>query len=352
MSSKILKYTILLLAIYLWLQAYSPILYKSSQLFPDDYRYGDLYRLSYLPQFKEEAIKCKPSPISQKFDEIVSINLFIIGDSFTEEERVNKNDFPTEKYQYCHWAKQTDIRLDSSKRNILILETVERTFKEHFSKSVDNFKMENSTENNAQNNQSWKKIVKEKIEKTIVFCFPKGIEERLEHTLFNYDFFLWFREIKATLNLNFFDRIEKKVVLSKDKQHIFYSDEADSTDSHSAFYPINHLEIDTLITQINDTRRKYLKAGFDEVYLSIIPNKVSILSPNLGTYNHLIERIQRDPRIQTPIIDTYSIFKKYPQKYYLKSDTHWNCEGRTVWLEKTNNAILLPPFPVKNYQNP
>lgn len=342
MTSKILKYSILFLAIFLWLQAYSPLIYKSSGLFPDDYRYGDLYRLSYLPQFKEKAIKCKPAPISQKFDNIVSMNLFIIGDSFTEEERVSKEDFPTEKYQYIHWAKQTDIQLDTSKRNILILETVERTFKEHFSKEVVNFKILNPYVSEVIFKPTLKGKLMENIKKVAIFCFPRGTEERLQHTLFNYDFFLWFREIKATLNLKFFERVEKKVVLSKDQKHIFYSEECDSTDSRSAFYPVNKSDVDTLISHINETRKKYLNAGFEEVYLSIIPNKVSILSPTLGDYNHLIERIQHDPRVQTPIIDTYSIFKKSPTQYYLKSDTHWNCEGRNVWLEKTNITILSP----------
>ncbi len=341
MFKKILKYLILIIAIYLWIQAYSPFVYKEIggkfKLFPDDYRYGDLYRLSYLPQFKEKAKKCVP--ISQKCGEIVSINLFIIGDSFTEAERVNEKDFPIEKYQYVHWAKHTDYQIDTTKRNVLILETVERTFKEHFSSVVDNF----SNQKEEAPNLTLRKRIEQKtveIEKTIV---PDGIEERLTHTLFNYDFFLWFRELKAYLNLNIFGRTEDEVVLSADKQYIFYADEADSTNSKSAFYPVNDSEIELFIQNINQTRKKYLNAGFDEVYLSIIPNKVSILSPDLGKYNHLIERIQGDKRLETPIIDTYSIFTKSPQKYYLKSDTHWTCEGRNVWLEKTNNAILTPP---------
>jgi hypothetical protein len=339
MFSKISKYLVLVIAIYLWIQAYSPFVYREIGgklgLFPDDYRYGDLYRLSYLPHFKEKAIKCKPTPISQKFDEIVPINLFIIGDSFTEAERVNKKDFPIEKYQYIHWAKYTDYQLDTSKRNVLILETVERTVKEHFSTIANNF-----TNNKEESKLSLRKKIEQKtveIEKTIV---PDGIEERLMHTLFNYDFFLWFREIKASLNLNIFGRTEDEVVLSEDKQHIFYADEADSTNSKSAFYPLSNSEIDLFVQNINQTRMKYLQAGFNEVYLSIIPNKVSILSPDLGKYNHLIERIQDDKRLKTPIIDTYSIFTKSPQKYYLNSDTHWTCEGREVWLQKVNKILV------------
>jgi hypothetical protein len=339
MFSKILKYSILIIAIFLWLQAYSPLIYKSTGLFPDDYRFGDLYRLSYLPDFKEKASKC---PTSKAGNPEQNVNLFIIGDSFTEAERVNKNDFNATNYTYTHWAKQADIQLDTSIRNILILETVERTFKEHFTQKAENFQLAGFNEKKGVSKKSWKRALVEKSDELITFCFPKGTEERLEHTLFNYDFFLQFRELKAQLNHNIFGRIENKVVLSKDEKHLFYVEEAGTTDEHSAFYPVSQSEIDTFILNINETREAYLKAGFDEVYLSIIPNKVSILSPDLGKYNHLIERIQADKKLQATIIDTYSDFKKSPDKIYLKSDTHWSCAGRDIWLEKVNKILKKP----------
>lgn len=339
MSSKIIKYCILLIAIFLWLQAYSPLIYKSTDLFPDDYRYGDLYRLSYLPEFKEKATKC-PTMDTNKAKQ--AVDLFVIGDSFTEAERVSKSDFDVANYTYIHWAKHTDIQLDTSKRNILILETVERTFKEHFSQKAENFQFAGVHKKEEISKKSWKRALIEKSDKLISFCFPKGTEERLEHTLFNYDFFLHFRELKAQLNHNIFGRIENKVVLSKDEQHLFYVEEAGATDKHSAFYPVSQQEIDKFILNINETREAYLTAGFDEVYLSVIPNKVSILSPDLGNYNHLIERIQADKRLQAPIIDTYTDFRKSPDSIYLKSDTHWSCAGRDIWLEKVNKILKKP----------
>jgi hypothetical protein len=334
MFKKILKYLILTIAVYLWIQAYSPFVYREIGgklgVFPDDYRYGDLYRLSLLPQFKEQAFECKHKKQNLK----KPIHLYLIGDSFTEDPKIQLEDFPIEKYHYVHWAKNSDYQLDTSKRNILILETVERTVKEHFSSVANNF-----TNIKEESQLSFRKNIEKKtkeIEKVVV---PDGIEERLMHTLFNYDIFLWFRELKASLNLNIFGRIEDEVVLSKDKQQIFYADEADSTNSKSAFYPMDDSEIELFVENINQTKLKYLQAGFDEVYLSIIPNKVSILSPDLGNYNNLIERIQEDKQLQISFIDTYSVFKKSPQKYYLKSDTHWTCDGREVWLQKVNSIL-------------
>ena len=336
MNKNVLKYLVLIIFIFLWIQAYSPFVYQEIggkfRLFPDDYRYGDLYRLSLLPQFKEKAYECEHKNISSK----QPINLYLIGDSFTEEPKMKLNDFPVEKYQYVHWAKSADYQLDTTKKNILILETVERTFKEHFSDVANNFTNEKEGVSKIPFRQKLTNQV-EKVEKTII---PDGIEERLMHTLFSYDFFLRFRELKSFINLQFFDRTEDEIILSKDKNEIFFADEADVNNSKSAFYPLSNTEIDTYIQKINLTRQKYLEAGFDEIYLSVIPNKVSILSPNLGKYNHLIERIQNDKKLKTPIIDTYSTFTKSPKKYYLKSDTHWTCDGREVWLEKVNSILM------------
>lgn len=336
--TKALKYIILLTAIYLWLQAYSPLIYKSSRLFPDDYRYGDLYHLSYLPQFKEELQPCPPT---KSVSTNSNVNLFVIGDSFTEEQRVNKNDVIAINYTNIHWSKQTDIQLDTTRRNILILETVERTFKEHFSQEVNNFNFGTIGKKSTQK-KSWKLSLKADVERVVLYIFPKSesIEQRFEASLFSYDFFLKFRELKANLNDLFFDRIEKKVILSKDENSIFFSEESSPTDSHSAFYPFDGKEKDILINNINGVREKYLNAGFNEVYLSIIPNKVSILSPNIGAYNQLIERVQSDPNLKLPVIDTYSDFKKNPSNYYLKSDSHWTCEGRNLWLKKVNKILV------------
>ncbi|MEY4538505.1 MAG: hypothetical protein RLZZ306_262 [Bacteroidota bacterium] len=340
MTSKYLKYSLLFLAINLWLQAYSPLIYKSSKLFPDDYRNGDLYHLSYLPQFKEKLEPCQSVKHNQP---IQNVNLYVIGDSFTEEQRVNKTDLIASNYFNVHWSKQAEIELDTNKRNILVLETVERTFREHFSKEVNNFKIKTQVNEN-KSNLSWKQVLKTRINQSILFIFPssESIEQRFEASLFSYDFFLKFREFKAILNYEIFGRIEKKVLLSKDKKNIFFSEEASSTDSHSAFYPFLDDEKNILINNLNLTREKYLKSGFDEVYLSIIPNKVSVISPNLGTHNNLIQRIQTDNKLEISVIDVYSDFQKKPLNYYLKSDSHWTCEGRDLWLNKINKILVTP----------
>lgn len=344
MLMKALRYIGLVLVIFLWAEAYFPEFYLAmgkSHLFPDDYRYGDLYRLSFLPQFKEKASICPDLLPGKSADH--KTNIFIIGDSFTEEQRVNANDFKAQNYDYTHWAKSKDIVLDTAQRNVLILETVERTFREHFGKEADNFRIVKNPGKNEENAPKPYVTKKQRLENFIKIFFPGGTEERLEHTLFNYDFFLFFKEIKAAFNLRFFDRAEKKVVLSKDRQSLFYFEEVESGEHQtSSFSEVSEAEIQHLVEMINQTQDKYKKAGFDEVYLSIIPNKVSILAPDLGKYNHIIEKVQTDRALKVPVIDVYSDFVRQPSEMYLKSDTHWSCAGRDIWLKKVNYSIFSP----------
>lgn len=332
------KYIVLVIAVFCWIQAYSPLVYRTTGkagFFPDDYRYGDLYRLSYLPNFKQKAIQCPDLLPKNNLQSPVA--LYLIGDSFTEEQRVNKHDLRVSKYQYTHWAKQSAIRLDTNQRNILVIETVERTCKEHLLQAIHNFDV-NPVPTSTQP-LSFRRKCKQVFEDGIAFIFPKGTEERLEHTLFNFDAILWIREMKASLNLKIFGRTEKSIVLDKSESHIFYVDEAGIDNEKSSFYPITATEIDSMVFHLNEARTSYLKAGFDEVYISLIPNKVSVISPEIASYNHLIERIQQHKNLQVPVIDVLSIFKKSPESYYLLSDTHWNCAGRNQWLIQINSRL-------------
>src|SRR5947209_617752 len=53
----------------------------------DKYRYGDLYGMSYLPNFRIEVIKL-PEKVSIDRSGERNINLFIVGDSYLESDFV------------------------------------------------------------------------------------------------------------------------------------------------------------------------------------------------------------------------------------------------------------------------
>jgi hypothetical protein len=139
--------------------------------------------------------------------------------------------------------------------------------------------------------------------------------------------------LKASLTLNWFDRANASVSLSKNHQHLFLnSDTNPKKPLNSSFVAVTDAEITALVDSVNSVASRYRQLGFDAVYLSIIPNKATILEKERDDYNHLIERVQNNPRLVVPTIDGYRAFEQSPASPYLKSDTHWNCEGRAAWL--------------------
>ena len=360
MTRSIIKAVILLTVIFIWIQSFSLDIFffmKEKGIFPDDYRYGDLYRLSYLKKFKGNLEKSNEHKYSGHKKTNSNTNLYILGDSFTVEDRVNKEDFNVNEYRQIHWLNSETIKLDSTQRNILIIETIERYFKERFSKDVHNIELQQNKTSTLIQSPIRKLPFIGKAINYLVTIFPSeylfiknkfnyfknskfpsssDIDKRLETTLFNYDLVLPIRELKASINYDFFDRVEKQIILSLNHEHQFIYQEADSTNNYSSFYPVTQFEIDNFIYFVNKTRDYYLKLGFKEVYLSIIPNRVSLLAPKLGIYNHLVERVQNSPNLNIQILDIYHIYQKNPIKYLSKSDTHWTVEGRNEWLKMVN----------------
>lgn len=334
---RILRYVILLIALVLWSGGLSTTvshwLYGLGVIV-DDYRFGDLYRLSALPQFKVKQPVCPPS---NRSSDTASTHLYLLGDSFSEPQRLGPSDFRVSHYQRVAWEHPQRIQLDSRKRNVLLMESVERHVREHFALPVREFVVEaDTTKTLSQRPTLLRRVVND--------LHLKGVEERLESALFSHDWAFWFKELKAKLTLDWFGRAYTSTSLSNDKQHIFLHSDTDTTKTkalNSSFSPLTDREVNTLVDSINATADRYRKLGFDEVYLSLIPNKASILEPNRGIYNHLIERIQTNSRLRIPIIDTYAAFSKTSSGVYLKSDTHWSCEGRALWLNLVRQKLRI-----------
>lgn len=341
------KYSFLFIFSILWIVGCHPTLRRAAfewGLTKDSYRYGDLYRLSNLAQFKQTTETCP-----KKFARNHSKNntaLYIIGDSFTEKERINADDFNTNGYVRIHWNDSLHISLDTTKRNILVLQTVERHFREHFAVPVHQFTIKNER-HSALEAQKESEVQKSNIQASDFFLAMykdteqvlKESEESLASFLFSADIFLFLKEWKAALNLNWFGRHNDQVALSPDKKNILFCWDTDSTRITSSFNYFPNSELQNLIRQVNQTRAYYKKQGFDEVYLSIIPNKTSIVAPEMGQYNHLVERVQQHSLLKTPFIDTWTPFSQHRQEVYSLSDTHWNCKGQAMWLEAVNHYL-------------
>lgn len=326
-----MKYVFLILFAFLWYLGFSKDLSKclfEKNITKDDYRYGDLYRLSNLAQFRVPVDKC----VRSKIKKTPNTSLILLGDSFVEKGRIDSNNFKSENFQRFFIADTIFTKINKSKKNILIIETVERHFRERFIKPYKNLQLTDNQE--IKNKISEKNYLKD----ILAYEVPYNTE-RHESLLFSSDFFLTFKEWKAWLNWKFFDRIDEKVFLSKNGKHILYYLDAQPSGITSCFDKISDEEINILVQNVNETYNYYKNLGFDEVYLSIIPNKTSILAPDLGKYNHLIERIQQHSAFKIPYLDIFTPIKRSKTLLYDIGDTHWNCQGKQIWIDEVNRKL-------------
>ncbi len=320
------RYFVISVALVFWLGGLSGTvshgLYDAG-IIADDYRNGDLYRMSALPQFRQPAPICPPA---NRDADTAQTHLYILGDSFSEEQRLSQDDFRVSYYRRAKWdTPPLRVQLDTTKRNVLLLETIERHTRGHFSRPVREVVVVSDTlQNPAPALTTWQRL-KEDIHWS-------DIEERLESALFSQEWAFRFKEIKAALTLNWFNRASVNVSLSEDQEHIFLDSDTDLATPLSSFSELSDPEVNALVDSINATADYYKGLGFDEVYLALIPNKVTIVEPDRSTYNQLIPRIQDNPNLRVPAINVYDAYRRAFVSPYLTGDTHWTCAGRATWL--------------------
>ncbi len=310
-------------------------------LVPDDFRYGDLYRLANLPQFKQERVSCAPFAQNEPKSPVA---LYVIGDSFLEPGRIDSADFRAKTYHYTHWENRAEVKLDTTLRNVLLLETVERHAREHFARPADNF----AVVRELSPPQPEEKGIWTDLKTFFTGTHEKRQrlpEEQLENLLFNGPFWQKLKETKARLTLDWFGRVNPKVALSVDKKHLFYVLDTDSTLVNSNFNPLPDAEVDSMVAHLNETAEFYKKRGFDEVWLSIIPNKTTVVESGRRRYNRLIERVQQHRNLKSPVVDAYYVLKPGGAGVYEVSDSHWNCQGRALWLQAVNERLQAHPTP-------
>lgn len=334
---KLIRYLLIFIFSLIWIAGCSPdilsFLYKNRWI-PDDYRYGDLYRLSNLEAFKEPQKACD-SPVLPKKPATLkkNVHLYVIGDSFLEPQRLGKADFIADQYQYIHWSKVMHINPDTSAINLLIIESVERHLRENLAAPISNLVADTA--------EFFPEPAKPRFMVRMDQAFSsEKTEERLSTILFEFSPFLALKELKAAFNWHIFDRVSDKVSVSQDKSNIVYYLDTDSTLITSSFNEVTNSEIDQLVENLNLSADQLKKMGFDEVILSVIPNKTTVLIPDYGRYNHLIQRIQEHQNLSVEYLDILQDFRSMGTTAYLQGDSHWTCEGQHRWLLKINDNLI------------
>lgn len=340
MISTLIKWFFLILSGGILIVGLSPEIQRQLDrrgLIPNQYDHGDLYNITNLRAFKEENYEANTNLIEadKPNTHYKNVHLYTIGDSFTAMDTTYYAGGRNVHVWVGH-EHPTVAPLDTTKKNILVIEFIERVLQERlYFPDFEEIYMQRGIVQANQRTEIRQPAGKEKPTSELFARFGPEINQRLEFILFNSNLFTWFKELKAQILLSVFDRVSGAVI-SPDKQHLFYSQEADPAYILCSFHPVSDRRLNTLIANLNTIRRHYLRMGFDEVYVCMIPNKVTILAPTLGAYNHQIERIEASPRLEAPVISMIDTLRQHPEWYHL-GDGHWNKEGKRFWLHRVNS---------------
>lgn len=310
----------------------------------DKFRYGDLFGISFLPGYKFEQAKEPTYVKKEKYNIPPVIDLYMINDSYLGFHlATDTNFYGIAKIYHKDWFDSVKIEtvLDTNKINVLLFEVTERYFR-FISDSVT---LKGEVQVYKDPGQLKKKTQQEEGKKQgfwddiFSFIFNPQTNQNLEFNAFDYHFTTPVRELKAQLNYKLFNRIAKEVVVSDHNQNLYFDVTIDTTQKSSSFNYLPDEEVKSTIAYLNATYKYYKNLGFDEVYFTIVPNTVSILCPRRDKYNGLIPKITHDTNLIMPMIDLYEIFMKSPTPVYYRSDTHWNDDGFTIWLNEFHKRL-------------
>lgn len=313
--------------------ASSRSLYQQIFIRSDRWGYGDLYGICYLPQYRLKLIPFRT--YNDRSDSAASTTnrvLYIIGDSFTADKLLNQAFTGFDKVIFLDRRFPFGpIQLDTTKENFLIMEFSEL--------NVSAYSSKNSTEILSTG------VATATVKPVSLFSrlgniiFNKELSRNIELLLFDDKIFTPVKEFKAWVNYNFLMRLPKEVAVSTDKNRLLLNTTVDTNSPQSVFRPWSDTAVNELTHDLAADQERYLSMGFKKVFLSLIPNAVSVYDSKRATYNHLLERVET--KTSLPVISVYNIFKADKRNLYSRSDAHWNTLGFEIWVNETNKVLKV-----------
>lgn len=316
----------------------------------DKYKYGDLYGMSYLPQFKTLVNHKQPNKAC--CDTTGGYHIYAISDSYTWDvfkDPANLCGASVSGFAASNFRDVLPVYPDKRTRNIVVIESNERNIRALL---TDTAYLMRAIHVVKPGEDTSKLETRSRRRGEFHFDFRlKETEANFEFNTWDYRLFTPLKELKAWATYKWFGRHEPDVTVAPDGKRLLYTPTIDTTTNQAAFTPVNNAEIDKLVKSLNRVAEHYRAQGFSDVYLALIPHPVTILYPDFNgmKYNRLIPRIQARTDLKLKVFDSYSLFSNYPDKdkLYLTSDTHWTYTGMQLWVDALNKELTDPRSPGK-----
>ncbi|MFN5319577.1 MAG: hypothetical protein ACK5CY_12120 [Bacteroidia bacterium] len=313
----------------------------------DLYRLGDLYRYSYLSEYRDSTQTVPYPPQKSK----QNIDLYVLGDSYTGS--FLKQHYPNiSNYSYANWNQAAEqkftIRTHGSAHNVLLISSAEKSIRLRFSKS----QISTYLAKNEKSAPLGFQIIEKPLNTTELLKKylgrPEITDQNIQALLFENEVALRIQEFKAAINKKVFGKIATEVEEYPEKNMLFQKLTTDPQYVYmSSFKKIEDAEVNQLIDGMKQMALHYKSVGVDSVIFTFIPNPVSVIAPNFNgqTYNQLIPKIEnRIHETGAGCISVYHDFVKQGAIIYRRGDTHWNAKGAQLWLDKVNEGLESKMF--------
>lgn len=302
----------------------------------DKYRYGDLYGLSYLPDFqifKDTSIVLNQFASASARD----TDLYIIGDSYLYSYiQMDTTNFARSKQVvFRKWSEGNAgpiaIRPSSNKK-VLLIESVER----NIATVIDLPHIKAHLVGDHQT-LTWDESLNASL---VAALYDPNLEQNIDFTLFNFQGLSLIKSLKAQVNWVLFNRLSPEVVLSTDQKFLYMKETMDSLQKGSSFYPIHRQDIQSLLGCMAKVERYAKSRGFDEVLFSFIPNPVAMTETESRPTNQFIGLLDQANHGRLHFVDPTFVLAKGGKSYFFKSDSHWNQQGAKAWLNQLNQYLM------------
>jgi len=302
----------------------------------DKYRFGDLYGLSYLPDFrleKDTTMIRDQAPADGYRD----IDLTILGDSylFSYVQMDTSNFVRAKQVTFRRWSDSNleplRVRSNTNKK-VLLIETVERNA--WMILNIDRLKPQLEK---VSIDKPWYNSLNEFLFERI---YHPQLEQNLDFTLFNLQLLSPVKSLKALINSEVFHRSSTDVAISKNGEFLYMDETVDSTQRSSSFYPITKGELHELGERIVGMNQYAKMKGFDEVIFVIIPNPVVFTNTEAKESNQLVSKLNLEFGNKVRLVDPSHTLQEGGKNYFFKSDSHWNQKGARAWLAHFNQYLL------------
>lgn len=296
---------------------------------------GDLAARSHL-NFMKKFSSVADHPIADKSGSAYPKNsvLYLMGDSYTVS--LNANAFEgLSDFHFIFLYRRNPFHLDTTKRNVLVMEVCERYVREFFGHKLLYNTFFDSTVKNRPLSDVGTQETGAYLSK---INFSRQLNRNLEFNLFGYTFMLPVYNCKAAINYYLFGRASGDVVVSNNREFLFFEPTVSNSGNASSYVAVPQAELSQIVSNLNEADDYYRRCGFKEVYLSIVPNTATMVQSEF--YNNLIPLLQHDPNLKIKIIDVYSALKTSPESLFFNADTHWNNTGRQKYVDLVNNILI------------